>query len=146
MLSDKSVSFLMTADDLVTVDIADNLSRARQLLSERAIHHLPVLDDGKLVGILSSTDLLRLGVGTEYLDDDTLDARLDASFKIEQVMEKSLVTLRPKDPLLRAAQLLHQESFHSLPVVDEVGELVGILTTRDLLGFMIEEDRDKTDS
>ncbi len=146
MLSDKSVSYLMTAEELVTVDARDNLSKVRQLLAEKAIHHVPVLDDAKLVGIISSTDLLRLGVGIQYVDDDTLDARLDASFTITQVMEKSLVTLRPRDSLLRAATLLLEESFNSLPVVDELGELVGILTTRDMLRYMIERDSGRAES
>ncbi|MEN9577648.1 MAG: hypothetical protein RJA70_657 [Pseudomonadota bacterium] len=136
----KSVSFLMTADELVTVTVKDSLGTVRQLLSERPIHHIPVLDGAKLVGIISSTDLLRLGVGLEYQGDTTPDTRLDESFPVVQVMETSLVTLGPKDTLRRAAQLLLEESFHSLPVVDGEGELVGILTTRDLLRYMIEQD------
>lgn len=141
MLKEHSVSFVMTAEHLVTVDINDKVSRVRQLLATRPIHHVPVLDRGKLVGIISTTDLLSLGLGIRYLDDETIDARLDATFTIERVMEKAIVTLHPRDSLYQAAQLLVKESFNSLPVVDEMGELVGILTTRDILRFaMLQED------
>ena len=50
MLSAKSVSFVMTADDLITVELTDPMSLVRRLLSEKPIHHIPVLDAGKLVG------------------------------------------------------------------------------------------------
>lgn len=140
MLSEKSVSFVMATDDLVSVDLRDNLSRVRKVLGEGTIHHVPVLEAGKLVGIVSSADLLRLGVGIELVNDDTLDGQLDARFTIAEVMETSLVTLRPKDPLLRAAKLLLEESFNSLPVVDEQGELVGVLTIRDMLRYAVQQD------
>jgi CBS domain-containing protein len=145
MLADTIVSFVMTADDLITVDVSERVSRVRRLLTEHPIHHVPVLAGNKLVGIMSSTDLLRLGVGVGHADEATLDARLDENFSIEQAMEKHLVTVQPKDTLLRAAQLLAQESFDSLPVVDELGELVGILTTRDLLRQLLAWESEQVD-
>ena len=93
-----------------------------------------MLDGNSLVGIISPTDLLRVGVGLSDADDDSL---LDERFSAGQVMERRLVTLHPKDNLLVAAERLAKESFSSLPVVDEAGELIGILTTRDLLRAMI---------
>jgi CBS domain-containing protein len=150
MLSDHSVSFVMTAEPLITVDVAEPISTVRRLFAKHSIHHVPVLQGNKLVGMISSTDLLRLGIG---IDERSLgpnasaeepwptDAELDEGFSIERVMEKRLVTLHPKDSLLRAAELLAQEHFNSLPVVDEQGELVGILTTRDLLRHWIESER-----
>lgn len=138
MLKEHSVSFVMTTEHLVTVDVDDKVSRVRQLLATRSIHHVPVLDRGKLIGIISTTDLLALGLGSRYLDDETIDARLDATFTIERVMEKAIVTLHPRDSLYKAAQLLVKESFNSLPVVDDEGELVGILTTRDILRFAMQ--------
>ncbi len=139
MLSNNTVSFVMTADDLITVETKDPLSRVRELFTEYPIHHIPVLDGNKLVGIISSTDLLRFGIGLQREDVPT-DSILGARYTAEQAMEKALVTLHPKDSLLTAAKLLAQETFNSLPVVDELGELVGILTTRDLLRFLIELD------
>lgn len=132
------MSFVMTAENLLTVDVSDPLSAVRRLLTENPIHHIPVLDGNSLVGIISPTDLLRVGVGLSEADDDSL---LDARFTAGQVMERRLVTLHPKDNLLVAAERLSKESFSSLPVVDEAGELIGILTTRDLLRVMVAAER-----
>jgi CBS domain-containing membrane protein len=148
MLANNTVSFVMTAEPLITVDVSDPLSAVRRLFAEHSIHHVPVLQKNKLVGIISSTDLLRFGIPVEEgLPEANArrgfavgDAEVDADFRIEEVMEPHLVTLHPKDSLLRAAQLLAQEHFNSLPVVDEQGELVGILTTRDLLRFLVEAE------
>lgn len=137
-MSDKTVSFVMTADGLITVDVEDRLRQVRRLLTEYPIHHLPVLDGNKLVGIISPTDLLRLGIDVEEGGDDMSESVWDG-LGVDKAMETSLVTLHPKDSLRRAAELLVKERFNSLPVVDELGELVGILTTRDLLRFMLEQ-------
>lgn len=136
MLSENTVSFVMTTDELITVEAGDSLARVRKLLTEYPIHHVPVLDGNKLVGIISPTDLLRLGLDPDVPADSGAGAQYSAS----QAMETRLVTLHPKDTLLQAAKLFSQESFNSLPVVDELGELVGILTTRDLLRFMIDAE------
>jgi CBS domain-containing membrane protein len=140
MLSTNSVSFVMTAENLITVEVGEKLSRVRQLLAEKPIHHIPVLERNKLVGIISTTDFLTLGIGLRFLEDESQDTELDERFTVARVMETSLVTLHPRDSLRRAAEILTKESFNSLPVVDEVGELVGILTTRDLLRFVLESE------
>ena len=116
MLSDNTVSFVMTADDLITVEAKDPLSRVRELFTEYPIHHIPVLEGNKLVGLISSTDLLRVGIGV-HRDDGPADSILGARFSAAQAMETALVTLHPKDSLLTAAKLLAQETFNSLPVV-----------------------------
>lgn len=141
---EEPVSAIMTVDDLVTVDVTHKVSRVRQLLDESGVHHLPVLDGRVLVGIISSTDLERLNLGNRYLDDATLDARLDESFTIEQVMVKAPLTLHPKDKLRRAAELFVGEVFNSLPIVDDEGELVGMLTSRDILRFFLARDKKNT--
>ncbi|HEX2736265.1 MAG TPA: CBS domain-containing protein [Polyangiaceae bacterium] len=145
MLLGNSVSFVMTTDRLVTVDVTDRMSTACRLLSAGSIHHLPVLDGNKLVGIISTTDLLRAGIGIDADEDESpvLDVgqdELDEALDIEGVMEKRLVTLHPKDTLRRAAELFAEASFNSLPVVDEEGELIGILTMRDLLRYILAAD------
>lgn len=124
----------MTADNILTVEATDSLERVKLIMHGHPIHHVPVLERGKLVGIISTSDLLRHGTASAE------DSALDEEIKARDVMETSLVTLRPRDPLLKAARLLAKEQFSSLPVVDDEGELIGILTIRDLLRYMIEQD------
>lgn len=123
----------MTADNILTVEANDSLDRVKHIMHGYPIHHVPVLERGKLVGIISTSDLLRHGSGGAE------DSAFDEDIKAKDVMETSLVTLRPRDPLLRAANLLAKENFSSLPVVDDEGELIGILTIRDLLRYVINE-------
>lgn len=133
MLKTRSVSFVMTADSLLTVEVDDSLERVKSLMRAHPIHHVPVLERGKLVGIISASDLLRHSSQTDV-------TALDEEIKARDVMETSLVTLRPRDPLLKAARLLTREEFSSLPIVDDEGELIGILTIRDLLRYIIQQD------
>ncbi len=134
MLKTRSVSFVMTADSILTVEADDSLERVKRIMQGHPIHHVPVLERGKLVGIISTSDLLRHASGGAD------DASRDEDVKARNVMETSLVTLRPRDPLLKAARLLTQEQFSSLPIVDDEGELIGILTIRDLLRYIIQQD------
>lgn len=124
----------MTADSILTVEADDSLARVKRIMQGHPIHHVPVLERGKLVGIISTSDLLR------HTSGGVDDAALDEDVKARNVMETSLVTLRPRDPLLKAALLLTREQFGSLPVVDDEGELIGILTIRDLLRYIIQQD------
>lgn len=133
MLRNRSVSFVMTADNILTVEASDSVERVKHIMHGHPIHHVPVLERGKLVGIISTSDLLRHASGTA--EDST-----DEEIKARDVMETSLVTLRPRDPLLKAARLLAKEQFSSLPVVDDEGELIGIITIRDLLRYIIQQD------
>lgn len=134
MLRNRTVSFVMTADNLLTVEAGDSLARVKGIMQGHPIHHVPVLERGKLVGIISTSDLLRhASSGAEM-------SAQDEDIKAQDVMETSLVTLRPRDPLLRAARLLATEQFSSLPVVDGEGELIGMLTIRDLLRYIIAHD------
>jgi CBS domain-containing protein len=139
MLKTRTVSFVMTADNLLTVDVSDPLDRVYRIMRDHPVHHVPVLERGKLVGIISSSDLLR----HRAVSGDS-NRTFEPSFADEttarEVMETSLVTVRPRDPLLKAAQLLIKESFSSIMVVDDFGELVGILTIRDLLRHLVEND------
>lgn len=134
MLRNRSVSFVMTADNILTVEAGDSVERVKHIMHGHPIHHVPVLERGKLVGIISTSDLLRHASGT--VEDSTEDDGV----KARDVMETSLVTLRPRDPLLKAASLLAKEQFSSLPVVDDEGELIGIITIRDLLRYIIQQD------
>ena len=85
-------------------------------------HHVPVLDDGRLVGLVTPLD-----VAFALADPAAM-----STTPIAQVMTTTLTTLRPDHTLRDAARLFTRGGFHALPVVD--GErLVGILTTTDLL-------------
>ena len=122
---------IMTPDP-ATVRPQDTAAEARRLLDSNAINHLPVVEGERLVGIVSSSDLLKL-----YLFDDKLP--IFAAATVAQIMETNLVVL-PRDATIRdAAEKLSMGNFHALPVVDRKRRLLGIVTSSDLIGSLIDE-------
>lgn len=126
--------------DPVAVDVGQRISEAVRLLSMERFHHLPVVKGRQLVGILSATDLIELGtanVGSakiKYADA----VRLDEHHRIEDVMQKDLITIGHRATVGEAARKLSAGGYHSLPVIDDHGDLIGIVTTTDLVGHMLD--------
>jgi CBS domain-containing protein len=135
MKKNMPVTHIMSTD-LVTVHHGDPISKVRQLFSEHHLHHLPVVSGEKLVGIISWTDLMRFSYGDTFGEDErAVDATLDHTHKIEDLMNTKLVTLDANSGIRDAARILAEEDFHALPIV-EGEKLVGMVTTRDLVKFL----------
>jgi len=129
------ISAIMTADvHAVQVDAAP--SQVRDLLRHHRFHHVPVLDGGIVVGMLSSADVAALGLEAWGVDEQTVDAELDASFDLRALMSHDVVTAHPDEPVLRAAELLADGSIHAIPVVNGKNELVGLVTSTDLIRYL----------
>lgn len=122
-----------------TLDVNDSLPHAQTLFSNSGARHLPVLADGKLTGILSHTDIMRISFGDDFLENDTnSDQTLLSVLKIVDVMKEHPNTVDPDDTLTDVAEILTKEEYHALPVVE--GEtLVGIVTTTDVIRFLLED-------
>ena len=129
-MRDTPIVRIMTTDP-VTIGSTDSVAEARALFESRNIHHLPVVDDGKLAGIVSSADLLKL-----FLVDERAD--LLANARVRQIMEVCPMTLNAKATLREAAEKLQIGSFHALLVIDEERTLVGIVTSGDLIDALLK--------
>lgn len=129
-MRDTPISRIMTTDPL-TIGPTDTVAAARALFESHNIHHLPVVDDGKLVGIVSSADLRKL-----FLLDEK--SALSASARVVQIMEVGPMTLGADATLRLAAEKLQAGSFHALPVIDQQRKLVGIVTSGDLIAALLK--------
>lgn len=129
-MRDTPISRIMTTDP-ITIGPDESAAAARTLFETRHIHHLPVVDDGKLVGIVSSADLLKLFL----LDEQTA---LSANARVGQIMEVCPVTLDARATLREAAEKLRGGQFHALLVIDEERTLVGIVTSGDLIDSLLK--------
>lgn len=109
---------LMTRDP-ITSEQHDRLSTAKAIMTAGNFRRLPVVDEGRLVGIVTERDLHKY---SGFLE----------STKVTAAMRTSLVTVTPYDSVEEAALLMLKHKIGGLPVVDE-GQLVGIVTTTDLL-------------
>jgi len=121
---------------VLTIKPHESLRHARERLAKYRINQLPVVVDDKLVGIVTDRDVrdaypssLRLFYGKDI--DEFGD-----SHTVEEVMTYNVVTVTPDTSIREAAQLLRQQRFGALPVVED-GKLVGIITRSDLLDAML---------
>ena len=136
MNSNTPVSGIMTRN-LVTVSPNTLAKTAMTIFQTHSMHHLPVVDGEKLVGILSEVDILKIThcVGLLHSKQDVqFNEDILNSVLVEEIMSANTVTLAPSDLLSKAAALFSSNKFHALPVV-EGGKLVGILTTFDLIEY-----------
>ncbi|MBW2425006.1 MAG: CBS domain-containing protein, partial [Deltaproteobacteria bacterium] len=81
-------------------------------------------------------DILGISVEGFGSDDRSMDAYLDHQFSIEGLMKKDLQTLPTKSTVADAAEALSDGSIHAVPVVDDKGDLVGLVTSTDLIRFL----------
>ncbi len=123
----------------VSVQVGQKLSDVRKLMAEHLFHHVPVVDGTKLVGLFSASDLVRLSFGAGATDSASLDAVMDHTWNLADVMHKNPNSLSDGDTVRHAAELLVSGSFHSVPIVNGDGDLVGMVTSTDLIRYLLEQ-------
>ncbi len=132
----------MSTDDYVVLDVMTKevvsvtpstvLLDAALLLRASALRHLPVVEEGKLVGILTERDVQRCAPSRLIpITEDSYNA-VFAETTVGRVMTREPKTVSSRTPLLEAIGVMQQTKYGCLPVVDE-GALVGILTRGDLI-------------
>jgi acetoin utilization protein AcuB len=109
-----------------TIGQAQTLEAAHELMREHRVRHLPVLDAGKLVGILSLRDLHFI---------ETLRDVDPSATTVEEAMTTEVYVASPKTPLDEAASAMAEHKYGCAVIVDE-GKVVGVFTTVDALGAL----------
>lgn len=133
-----AVSTIMTPN-VVRLNLSDSLTKAEELFLKHKIRHLPVVIGENIVGMLSYTDLLRVSVAEELDEEErVLGATIYDMYKLEQVMTKDLVVIKGHTTIKEAAGILARGDFRALPVVRN-GNLVGMLTTTDLIHYLLKQ-------
>ena len=118
--------------EVVTLSPQDTAKTALALCRERRLRHLPVLEEGRLVGIVSDRDLR---AAVPPLGDSGRAAAL-AEIRAGEVMAREVVTVARDDPIEQAANTMRERRIGCLPVV-EGGELVGIITASDVMDALV---------
>lgn len=123
--------------NVVTLEETDSLREAIGVLRKHKIRHAPVVQEGRVVGIVTDRDLKRATPSLlTGIDQDHFDRILEETM-VEHVMTRNPSTVAPSMSLKEAATILLDNRFGSLPVL-EGDRLVGILTTTDLLRALHE--------
>lgn len=134
------ITHIMTAN-VHTVNLKNSLFDAERIMRNKHIRHIPVVSGEKLIGILSLTDLKRISFVDSYAQSDgeaAVDTAIYDLLTIEQVMVSKPVTVQTSSTIREVAEILSQQEFHALPVL-EGDKLVGIVTTTDLIKYLLDQ-------
>ena len=123
---------------LVTVTEKDVLETAEYGMHRLHFRHLPVVDaHGKLVGLLSHGDLLHAASST-LSDMEAERNALILQQPIRRIMQREVLTVQPTDSLIEAGKVLWESKIGCLPVVNDQGDLLGIITKSDFIRIALK--------
>jgi CBS domain-containing protein len=121
----------------VTLQSDDTLDLANDVISLGRIRHIPIVEDGKLVGLLSARDLMGAAASQIFGLKQKTKSALLKTVLIKEIMKKRLITVEPETDIKEAAHLMADHKVGCLPVLKE-GSLVGLVTTTDVLRYVTE--------
>ncbi|MDF7816249.1 CBS domain-containing protein [Runella sp. MFBS21] len=131
------ISHIMTKN-VYTVNVSDDLHEAIEIVKKNHIRHLPVLEGKEVVGIISRTDINRLTFSSLFDNQEGADEAILEMLSIPQVMTPKPRTVDAFLSIREVAEILATEEYHALPVIEN-GELAGIVTTTDVIKYMLEQ-------
>jgi len=132
------VSTIMTKK-LITLSPNDTLSEVREIFSQHRIHHILIMKDNRLQGIVSKSDYLFF---CKNIDEKDVDLKAEDTrhnkYKVSDIMTEGIATLNPNDKINVALEIFKENLFHSIPVKDE-DAVVGIVTPYDIIKTLSED-------
>lgn len=132
------VSKIMTRE-LITLSLSDDLYKAEKLFKKHHIRHIPIVEEEHIIGMLSYSDLKRISFLDSYDSHEVeVDNAIYDILSIRQIMVKNPVKINSSITIKSVAEILSQNEFHALPVVEN-DILVGIVTTTDLLKYLLKQ-------
>jgi len=132
--------------DCMTVDpkaVAprDSLQKVIELLRRRDIRSVPVIEEGKLVGIVTDRDIRQVAPAYPLFRDEQEIRRYTENLTVTAAMTADPMTISPDAPLVQAAKLLETYRISALPVLDGQ-KLIGMISVMDLLRVFIEQNEE----
>jgi acetoin utilization protein AcuB len=133
-----SVAKIMTREVLM-IGMDDTLETMLEVFQKHKFHHLLVVEDNELVGVISDRDLLKeMSPFLNTLSEERRDKETLMK-KAHQIMTRKAISVDGSTSIEDAAKILLQKSISCLPVLAPEGEIEGILSWKDLLRFYVEQ-------
>ena len=126
------------SEAVLAVESFDSINIARQLMAKHRINQLPVVEEEKVVGIVTDRDIRDAYPTSMAINRGEAIDRFADTITVDEVMTHNVLTVHPETPLFAAVALLKKQRIGSLPVVKKQ-KLVGIITRSDVLGFILSE-------
>ncbi len=137
MKKNESIREILTTE-VMTVHIKQKISDVNKVFRENMIHHVPVLNRKKPIGIISTNDILRVIFDIGLNDERMIDSILDYHYSIKDVMSTELVTLPISSTIKDVAKILQFSTIHSILITNDKSELEGIVTSTDLIKYLYQ--------
>lgn len=131
-----TVANLMSTD-LVTLTEDETLDHAQRCMARGRIRHLPVVRQGRLVGLITHRDLLAASFSIFAEVERNEQRRIFDTIRVDEAMHRDVVTVSPDLKAAQAARILLENKYGCLPVVDAENNLVGIVTEADFLRLTV---------
>jgi acetoin utilization protein AcuB len=126
------------AKDVLTIDENTSVMRATRIMKEKNVRRLPVLSHGKLTGMITDRDLKDASPSKSTSLDIHEMYYLLSEMKVSEVMTPNPICLNDTDSLEKAAVVMMMNKISGLPIVNESGQLVGLLSETDILQAFID--------
>ncbi len=138
MKKNDPITKIMTSD-VAVVQEGQPLSEVRKKMIDLHIHHVPIVNGKKLVGLVTFTDLMKINMVINGADERSIDTIIDQQFKIADIMSSKITKIKNTETIRQASELLINGHFHSLPVIDDNDNIVGIVTSTDMIKYLNEQ-------
>ena len=124
--------------DLITLSPTSSVADAAEIFNKKKVHHIPIVINDQLIGIVSKSDYLFFRRG--FLNDKT-DERIEEirlrNYEVQDIMTQGIATLESSDKINVTLEIFKENLFHAIPIVDNK-KLVGIVTTFDIIANLAE--------
>jgi CBS domain-containing membrane protein len=132
----KTVRDIMTTE-VTTLGRNDSLQLAKDIMTLGRVRHFPVIDDGKVVGVVSQRDLYKASLGSVMKYGEKAQHAFLEGIVVKEIMSDPPITIAPHASVQEAARLMMEKKIGCLPVL-EGAQLVGIVTETDMLKLVAE--------
>ncbi len=125
----EQVRRIMTVDPVVAHP-SDSIADISNMMVEKRIQQLPVVEEGKMVGMITSYDLWK----------DSRNHNKNHDGLVRDIMSTNIIKISPKDKVGTAAELFMDRRFKTLPVVNLRNELKGVITAFDVIKYVLSKE------
>ena len=122
---------------VITIEMDATLGQIQKIFEKHKFHHLLIVEDGELIGIISDRDVLKeISPHVNTISEDSR-ARQTLKKKAHQIMSRKLITVESDTLVDDAASIMFKKNISCLPVVSPSGNIDGILSWKDILKCLL---------
>lgn len=120
---------------VIVANLKNKISQVQELFVKHNMHHLPVVYDDRLIGIISATDLMKFYAEKAFTMGITSLEELDSKVTLEELMTHNPISVTPESTIQDVVELFYEHKFHSV-LVEDKGQIVGIVTDYDVVRLL----------